>query len=70
MPETDDRLAEAEHNMDVAQGYVRDAEFREDLVERNVRYLQAISHCLMALYQQNLAVIETLRGQQEQGGPI
>jgi hypothetical protein len=61
MAEPDQRLTEAHENYELSQGLITDAEFKEDPEERSLRYLQAISHSMVALYLQNQVLIGLLQ---------
>jgi len=61
MAETDERLTESQELVDRAEGYLNDAEFREDFEMRQVRYLQAMATLLLAIERQNELVIELLK---------
>lgn len=65
MADIDQLLEEATSQVDQAEGYITDAEFREDFEEKQIRYQQAISHLLLAVYRQNLAIIDLMRGREE-----
>ena len=47
--------------MDNAEGYITDAEFREEMDVKNSRYYQAQSMLLWALAEQNKVIIRLLR---------
>ncbi len=64
MAETDERLAQADEHMERARGFISDAEFRDEIDTRTVRYLQAIAYSQVALYLQNQVLIEKLGGSQ------
>jgi len=64
MVETDERLNAASERVERAEGFISDAEFREEYEVRTVRYLQAIAHTMIALYQQNQLILERLDRQQ------
>ena len=61
MAETDERLTELQELVARAEGYLSDAEFREDFEMRQVRYMQAMATLLLALQRQNELVIELLK---------
>ena len=65
MAETDERLTRAKERVDMAEGYMTDAEFREEHDTRVLRYHQATCNALLALYLQNQVIIEMLRKQQD-----
>lgn len=61
MADTDQRMTELSELIERAEGYLNDAEFREDFEMRQVRYLQSISNLLLTLAKQNEIVIELLK---------
>lgn len=61
MAETDEKLTELQELVDRAEGYLNDAEFREDFEMRQVRYFQAMATLLLAIERQNEIVIELLK---------
>ena len=61
MAETDEKLTELQELVDRAEGYLNDAEFREDFEMRQVRYFQAMAILLLAIERQNEIVIELLK---------
>ncbi|NLW51642.1 MAG: hypothetical protein GXY85_12495 [Candidatus Brocadiaceae bacterium] len=61
MADTDARQNELAELIEKAEGYLSDAEFREDMEMRQVRYLQAMTTLLLANARQNEAMIELLR---------
>ncbi|MGD2175339.1 MAG: hypothetical protein PVJ27_08045 [Candidatus Brocadiaceae bacterium] len=65
MANAEELLSQAEENFELAQGYVSDAEFREEHETRVVRYLQAITRTMMAVYLQNAVLLEAMG---EEGG--
>ncbi len=65
MAEIDDILQEVTELRDRAQGYISDAEFREEYETRQLRYLQATSNALVAIVLQNSLLIDMMRKQQE-----
>jgi len=58
--EDKDKAAQAAENVRLAEGFISDAEFREDLTLRELRYLQALCHLNIALYRQNEIIIGLL----------
>jgi hypothetical protein len=68
MPEIDPRPAKIKELVERAEGFLSDAEFREDQESKVVRYFQAISTALLALAEQNEMIIELLSKQQAYGG--
>lgn len=67
MAETDERAAQADEMVDLAEGYMADAEFREDYDVRQLRYLQATCQLLLAISVQNRIMIDLLAAQRELG---
>jgi hypothetical protein len=61
MADTDQRMTELQELMERAEGYLNDAEFREDFEMRQVRYLQAMTSLLLTIAKQNELVIELLK---------
>ena len=61
MAETDEKSTELQELVDRAEGYLNDAEFREDLEMRQVRSLPAMATLLLAIERQNELVIELLK---------
>ncbi|MFW6118798.1 MAG: hypothetical protein ACOC7S_00525 [Planctomycetota bacterium] len=64
MPEEDERLSDATQRVENALGFMSDAEFREEHETRQIRYLQAMSNTLVAIYLQNQVMLEMLQEQQ------
>jgi hypothetical protein len=64
MAQEDERLNAASERVERAEGFISDAEFREEYEVRTVRYLQAIANTMVALYQQNQVILERLDRQQ------
>jgi hypothetical protein len=69
MAETDERLTRIADLIARAEGYLSDAEFREDQESRTTRYFQAMNSTLLAVAAQNQLIIELLTKQQSYGGP-
>ena len=46
-----------------AEGFMTDAEFREEMDMKNLRYQQAMSHTLLAMSEQNRLILDLLRKQ-------
>lgn len=67
MAETDERAAQADEMVELAEGYLADAEFREDYDMRQLRYLQATCQLLLAISVQNRIMIDLLGAQRELG---
>lgn len=65
MAEDDERRTRITELVERAEGYISDAEFREEQEIRMVRYLQAVASTMLAVCIQNDMVIELLRQQQE-----
>ena len=49
MADNEERLADIAEHVDRAEGYMADAEFREEFETRQIRYLQSLCELLMAL---------------------
>ena len=64
MAAEDDRLEQARRRIEAAEGYVSDAEFREEHESRLIRYLQATSNALIAVHLQNQVIIDLLKEQE------
>ena len=67
MAEVDPRPAKIKDLLERTEGFLSDAEFREDQESKTVRYFQAISTALLALAAQNEMIIELLSKQQAYG---
>jgi hypothetical protein len=65
MADFEEQLNKAQEHVNLAEGYMTDAEFREEHETRLVRYLQAVSHSMLALYLQNQVIIEMMTKQQD-----
>ena len=65
MAEMDEKLERAKELMERAQGFLSDAEFREEHETKQIRYLQAMSNSLVVLYLQNELIVDLLKKQQE-----
>jgi hypothetical protein len=63
MADQEERLAQIREMTDIAEGYISDADFREEVETKVVRYLQAIAQELLVLKVQNDAIIEALTEQ-------
>lgn len=61
MADTDERMTELRALVEQAEGYLSDAEFREDVEMRSIRYSQAMTNLLLVLAKQNELVIELLK---------
>jgi len=61
MADTDERTSEFRELIEIAEGYLSDAEFREEFEMRQVRYYQAQTNLLLVLAKQNELVIELLK---------
>ena len=61
MAETDENVTGLRELVERAEGYLNDAEFREDFEMRQVRYFQAMAILLLAIERQNEIVIELLK---------
>ncbi len=60
MPETDERLSKAKELANSAEGFMSDAEFRSEHETKLVRYMQSVSHSLLAICLQNEVLLERL----------
>ena len=58
-----DQLAAIAELADRAEGFLTDAEFRDEMEMKNLRYYQAIAHYGQAQYLQNEIIIELLARQ-------
>jgi hypothetical protein len=67
MAEIDSRPAQIKELVERAEGFLSDAEFREDQESKIVRYFQAIATTLLAVAAQNEMIIELLSKQQAYG---
>ena len=67
MAETDEMLQRAEELVRIAEGFMSDAEFREEHEMRQIRYLQAMCNGLIALSIQNQVMIDLLQKQGRYG---
>ncbi len=65
MAEPDERSAQVNELMENAEGYISDAEFRDDLDMRQLRYMQATCALLRATAIQNQMILEMLREQRD-----
>lgn len=63
MADNEERLARIVEMTDIAEGFISDAEFREEVDTKVVRYLQAVTQQLMVLKLQNEMLIEALTEQ-------
>jgi hypothetical protein len=61
MAKREEILAHVTELVENAEGYMTDAEFREEMDVKNSRYYQATSHLLWALTEQNRVIIRLLR---------
>ena len=68
MAEVDPRQVKVKELIERAEGFLSDAEFREDQESRVTRYFQSISTTLLALALQNELILESLAKQQAYGG--
>ena len=69
MADTDERLTRAQQRIDIAEGFMTDAEFREEHETRLIRYLQATCNCLLGIYAQNQVIIDMMKQQQDANTP-
>ena len=67
MADTDARLEEVVARTRRAEGFMSDAEFREEVESKVVRYLQALSETMIAVIRQNEVIIDLLKAQGEFG---
>ena len=58
-----DQLSQITEEADRAEGFLSDAEFRDEMDMKYLRYYQATSHFLFAQYLQNQVIIELLARQ-------
>ncbi len=65
MATAEELLERAHEHAESAEGFLSDAEFREDPEIQQIRYLQVVSHATLAVYLQNQVLLEAIR---EQGG--
>jgi hypothetical protein len=65
MADTDERLTLIQEFLNKAEGYVSDADFREEYESRVLRYNQAMCALLLAQCMQNQIFIELLQKQLE-----
>jgi len=65
MADTDERLTLIQQLLNKAEGYVSDADFREEHESRVLRYNQAMCSLLLAQCMQNQIFIELLQKQLE-----
>jgi hypothetical protein len=63
MADNEERLARIRELSDLAEGFMSDAEFREEVDTKVVRYLQAVTQQLFVLKLQNEILIEALTEQ-------
>lgn len=68
MAETDERMQQIVELVERAEGYMSDAEFREEFETQQLRYLQAMSNVLLAISFQNQLIMDLLKAQGEYGG--
>jgi len=65
MADIDERLIKAQQRADIAEGFMTDAEFREEHEARQIRYLQATCSALLAIFIQNQVIIDLLKKEQD-----
>ena len=63
MADNEELTAETVERTDKAEGYMLDAEFREEFETRQIRYLQALCELQFVTVKQNAALIELLTKQ-------
>ena len=68
MADIEELLTKAKELVEAADGFAADAEFRQDLQDKAMRYLQAFHSGLQALSLQNEAIVELLKKQEARGG--
>jgi len=68
MADNDERLEEANRLLRVAQGYMSDAEFREDAEMKQARYSQATASLLVALTLQQQVMLEMMKSREDFAG--
>jgi hypothetical protein len=68
MADNQELTQQAQQRIDLAEGYMADAEFREEHETRLIRYLQAAANIQLALYAQNKVIIDLMTKQQEAMG--
>ena len=67
MADNDEKLQEADQLLRMAQGFMSDADFREEVETKITRYLQSVSASLIALGLQNQVTIDLLKKQGQYG---
>ncbi len=65
MADIDETLQEVNGFVERARGFISDAEFREEVETKQIRYMQATSDLLLAVTFQNGLIIELLKAQSE-----
>ncbi len=65
MADYEEQLNTAQEHANLAEGYMSDAEFREEHDTRLIRYLQANSNLLLSIYLQNQVMIQMMAKQQD-----
>jgi hypothetical protein len=63
MADNEEMLTHIREMTDIAEGYIADAEFREEVDTKVVRYLQAACQTLLVLKIQNDMILEALTEQ-------
>ena len=64
MADYEELAAETKERLDRAEGYMLDAEFREEFETRQIRYLQAMCELQILATKQNAAILDLLSKQQ------
>ncbi len=64
MADYEELAAETKERLDRAEGYMLDAEFREEFETRQIRYLQAMAELQILVVKQNAAILDLLSKQQ------
>ncbi len=64
MADYEELAAETTERLDRAEGYMLDAEFREEFETRQIRYLQAMCELQVLVVKQNAAILDLLGKQQ------
>jgi hypothetical protein len=65
MADAEETLKRADSLIELSEGYMSDAEFREEMDIKSIRYLQAMANQLMAIKLQNDVIISHFRKEEE-----
>jgi hypothetical protein len=65
MPDIDETLKRANSLIELSEGFMSDAEFREEMDIKSIRYLQAMANQLMAIKLQNDVIISYFRKEED-----